>query len=146
MADQKITLQRLGGHRFIGQLPSGNPVMIDGDLPQPSMGPMDLILMALGLSAAYSVIDLMEENGHPLVSYRVEVVGDRADVNPKGYTHITVTHYGAGPGITRAVMQRSVELAHAQHCPVAASFTAKIVTNTVLDPWPNPSSSHVVHT
>jgi putative redox protein len=135
MATKKIVLHRLCGHRFAGINEAGDKVIVDGDQPAIAMRPMDLLLTALGSCTAYDVVDIMRKKRQPLARYRVEVEGTQADTHPKRYTHIHVTHYGAGPEVTATALNRSVELSHTKYCPVSASLNAEITIAVVVEPW-----------
>jgi putative redox protein len=92
-------------------------------------------LAALGSCTAYDVIDIMQKKRQPLAHYRIEVEGTQADEHPRRFTHITVTHYGAGPAVTEVALARSAELSHIKYCPVAASLNAEITIKVVVEPW-----------
>jgi putative redox protein len=92
-------------------------------------------LAALGSCTAYDVIDIMQKKRQPLAHYRIEVEGTQADEHPRRFTHITVTHYGAGPAVTESALARSAELSHTKYCPVAASLNAEITVKVAVEPW-----------
>lgn len=135
MTTKTIVLQQLCGHRFVGQNETGDRILVDGDQPAIGPKPTDLLLAALGSCTAYDVIDIMAKKRQPLARYRIEVTGTQADTHPRRFTHITVTHYGAGPAVTESALARSAELSHSRYCAVAASLNADIVVNTVVEPW-----------
>ena len=136
MATQKtIVLHQICGHRFVGHNETGDRVLVDGDQPAIGPKPTDLLLAALGSCTAYDVIDIMAKKRQPLARYRIEITGTQADTHPRRFTHITVTHYGAGPAVTEAALARSADLSHTRYCAVAASLNAEIVVNTVVEPW-----------
>jgi putative redox protein len=135
MTDKTIVLHRLCDHRFVGRNASGDQVLVDGDQPAIGMTPTDLLLSALGSCTAYDVIDIMAKKRQPLARYRIEVAGTQAETHPKRFTHITVTHFGAGPEVTEQALARSAELSHNRYCPVAASLNAEIEVKVVVEPW-----------
>lgn len=135
MTTQKIVLHQLYEHRFVGINDAGDKVFVDGDRPALGLRPTELLLTALGSCTAYDVIDIMQKKRQPLARYRIEVEGTQADTHPKRYTHIHVTHYGAGPQVTAEALQRSAELSHTKYCPVAASLNAEITVAVVVEPW-----------
>lgn len=135
MTTKKIVLHQLCGHRFVGVNEAGDKVMVDGDQPAIALRPTDLLLTALGACTAYDVIDIMRKKRQPLARYRVEVEGTQADTHPRRFTHIHVTHYGAGPGVTEKALQRSAELSHTKYCPIANSLNAEIAIAVVVEPW-----------
>lgn len=135
MASKKVVLHRLVGHRFVGINELGDKVMVDGDQPATGLRPMELLLAALAGCMAYDVVDVMEKKRQPLARYRVEAVGERAEEHPKRYTRIVVTHYGAGPNVTKEALERAVELSHTKYCSVSATLNAPIETRVVVEPW-----------
>jgi len=135
MTTKKIVLHQLCGHRFAGVNEAGDKVIVDGDQPAIALRPMELLLSALGSCTAYDVIDIMQKKRQPLARYRVEVEGTQADDHPRRYTHIHLTHYGAGPAVTEAALSRSVELSHTKYCAVSASLNAEITVSVVVEPW-----------
>lgn len=135
MATKKIVLHQICGHRFAGVNEAGDKVIVDGDQPAIGLRPMELLLTALGSCTAYDVVDIMRKKRQPLSRYRVEIAGTQAETHPKRYTHIHVTHYGAGPAVTETALQRSAELSHTKYCPVAASLNAEITVQVVVEPW-----------
>ncbi len=135
MTTKTIVLHQICGHRFVGRNATGDQVLVDGDQPSIGMRPTDLLLAALGSCTAYDVIDIMQKKRQPLARYRIEVVGTQAEEHPRRFTHITVTHYGAGPEVTEAALARSAELSHTKYCSVAASLKAEITVNVVVEPW-----------
>jgi putative redox protein len=135
MGTKKIIVHQLCGHRFTGINEAGDKVVIDGDQPAIGLRPMELLLSALGSCTAYDVVDIMTKKRQPLARYRVEVEGTQAEDHPKRYTHIHLTHYGAGPNITPEALNRAVELSHTKYCPVSASLNAEITVSVVVEPW-----------
>lgn len=134
MATKRVTLHRLTGHRFVGINEGGDRVMIDGDQPSTGMRPMELLLAALAGCTAYDVVDIMEKKRQPLSHYRVETVGIRAEEHPKRYTHITVTHYASGPGVTQEALERAVQLSHEKYCSVSASLNVPVESKAIVEP------------
>ncbi|MGD1941089.1 MAG: OsmC family protein [Leptolyngbyaceae cyanobacterium] len=135
MTSQKIVLHQICGHRFVGVNAAGDKVVVDGDQPAIALRPMELLLTALGSCTAFGVVDIMRKKRQPLARYRVEVEGIQAETHPKRYTHIHVTHYGAGPEVTAVALNRSVELSHTRYCPVSGSLNAEITVAVVVEPW-----------
>ena len=135
MSTKTLVLHQICGHRFVGQNEAGDRVLVDGDQPAIGVKPTDLLLAALGSCTAYDVIDIMRNKQQPLARYRIEVEGTQAETHPKRFTHITVTHYGAGPQVTEAALARSAELSHNKYCAVAASLNTEITVQVVVEPW-----------
>jgi putative redox protein len=128
-----VVVHRLTGHRFLGSNDQGDKVLIDGDQPATGMRPMELLLAALAGCTAYDVVDIMEKKRMPLASYRIEAVGQRAEEHPKRYTHIVVTHYASGEGVTQEALLRAAQLSHEKYCSVSASLNMPVELKVVLE-------------
>jgi putative redox protein len=134
MATKRVVVHQLSGHRFLGVNEQGDKVMIDGDSPATGMRPMELLLSALAGCTAYDVVDIMNKKRQPLTHYRIETVGERAEQHPKRYTHIIVTHYASGVGVTQEALEQAVRLSHEKYCSVSANLNAHIETRAVVEP------------
>ena len=135
MATKKVVIERLVGHRFLGQNEQGDKVMIDGDQPASGMRPMELLLAALAGCTAYDIVDIMEKKRQSLSSYRVEAVGERAEEHPKRYTRIVVTHFASGPSVSYEALSKAAQLSHEKYCSVSASLNMPIEVKVVVEPW-----------
>lgn len=135
MTTKTVVLHQIGGHRFVGQNETGDRILVDGDQPAIGPRPTDLLLAALGSCTAYDVVDIMAKKRQPLARYRIEITGTQADTHPRRFTHITVTHYGAGPAVTETALARAADLSHTRYCAVAASLNTEITVQTVVEPW-----------
>ncbi|WP_018467344.1 OsmC family protein [Calidithermus timidus] len=135
MATKRVVLHQLVGHRFLGINEQGDKVMIDGDQPASGMRPMELLLAAVAACTAYDVVDIMNKKRQPLARYRVEAVGERAEEHPKRYTHIVITHYGAGPNVTQEALLRAAQLSHEKYCSVSASLNVPVEVRAVVEPY-----------
>lgn len=131
--NKTVTLHHLVGRRFVGTSAGGQSVMIDGEtVARTGMGPMDLVLNALGACAAYEVVGMLGKRKLVISSYRIELVGERADTVPAYYTHIHAKHILQVPGLDQGTADRFVNLALNKYCSVAASLKAKIDFEAVL--------------
>lgn len=140
MATKKVVLHRLTGHRFLGINEKGDKVLLDGDEPATGMRPMELLLAALAGCTAYDVVDIMQKKRQPLSSYRIETEGERAEENPKRYTHIIVTHYASGPNVSLEALKRAAELSHEKYCSVSASLNMPVEVRAVVEPYSSEQS------
>jgi putative redox protein len=112
--------------RFVGLTPEGRQVLIDGTKVHPlGMGPMQLVLNAWGGCVAYDVVEMLKKRRVTVVSYRVELEGDRAEGVPAYYTHLRARHLIDAPGLDRRTFERFVELATTKYCSVGASLKAE---------------------
>ncbi len=123
----------LGEQRYLGVSESGHQLLIDNSATKVGVSPMEALLGALATCTAYDVVEVMKKRRTPLTSYRIEVEGQRADTDPKGYTHITVRHIVTGEGITAEALDRAAHLSHEKYCSVAASLSSEITVETRVE-------------
>lgn len=134
MAQVKTTtIHHLVGKRFLGVTPDGMQLMIDGeDHAKTGMNPMEVLLNALGACAAFDVVEMIRKRRLNLLSYRLELEGDRADGTPAYFADIRVRHVIEAPGLAQKMAERFVDLATNKYCSVAASLNATITFEVVL--------------
>lgn len=127
------TIHHLVGKRFVGVTPDGMQLLIDGeDHAKTGMNPMEVLLNALGACAAFDVVEMIRKRRLDLLSYRLELEGDRADGTPAYYTDIRVRHVIEAPGLAQKMAERFVDLATNKYCSVAASLNATITFEVIL--------------
>ncbi len=121
----RTELRFLVDKRFVGLTPEGRQVLIDGTKEHPlGMGPMQLVLNAWGGCVAYDVVEMLKKRRVTVVSYRIELEGDRAEGVPAFYTRLRARHVIDAPGLDRRTFARFVELATTKYCSVGASLKA----------------------
>ncbi|GGO35538.1 hypothetical protein GCM10008949_38170 [Deinococcus humi] len=123
----------LGEQRYLGVSASGHQLLIDNSPTKIGVSPMEALLGALATCTAYDVVEVMKKRRTPLASYRIEVEGQRADTDPKRYTHITVRHIAGGEGVTAEALERAAHLSHEKYCSVAASLNSEITVETRVE-------------
>lgn len=133
MADMSMTVQHLGGARYVGRNEAGDQIIIDGEDVALGVRPMEALLASLGTCTAFDVVEIMARRRTPVQSYRVELEGERAEEHPRRYTRIRVRHLVSGEGIKPESLQRAVSLSHEKYCSVAASLNAEIEYEAVLE-------------
>lgn len=133
MAQKTITMHLDGARRFVAKNPSGGSLILDPSAQDKFLTPVEALLSALGGCTGYDVVSIMEKKKQPLSSYRIEITGDRAEDHPMRYTRIVVTHFGSGPGVTLAALERAVYLSHEKYCSVASSLNSAIESRVVIE-------------
>ena len=121
--------------RFVARNPRGDRITLEahhntpteGDPSSIGLGPMEALLAALGSCSAVDVQDIMAKRRTPLVRYRIELEGTRADGIPARYTKITMRHVGGGEGVTAAQLEKAARLSFEKYCSVAGSLREDIV-------------------
>lgn len=127
------TIHHITGKRFLGVTPDGMQLMIDGENhAKTGMNPMEVLLNALGACAAFDVVEMIRKRRLDLLSYRLELEGDRAEGTPAYYTDIRVRHVIDAPGLAQKMAERFVDLATNKYCSVAASLNATITYEVLL--------------
>ncbi len=102
-------------------------VMIDGEeRAKTGMNPMEILLNAVGACAAFDVVEMIRKRRLDLVSYRIELEGDRADGTPAFFTDIRAHHVIDAPGLKQEMAERFVDLAMNKYCSVAGSLNASL--------------------
>jgi putative redox protein len=112
MADMSITIQHLGGARYVGRNEAGDQIIIDGEDIALGVRPMEALLASLGICTAFDVVEILSKRRTPVQSYRIELEGERAEEHPRRYTRIRVRHFVGGEGITPESLQRAISLSH----------------------------------
>jgi putative redox protein len=68
-----------------------------------------------------------------VVSYRIELEGERAEEHPRRYTRIRGSHLMSGEGITQESLERAVTLSHKKYCSVGATLNSEIESEAILN-------------
>jgi len=120
------TLHHLVDKRFVGTIPDGRQVLIDGTKEHPlGMSPMHLVLNAWGGCVAYDVVEMLKKRRVNVIAYRVELEGDRNEGVPAFYTRLRARHVIDAPGLDRKTFERFVDLAMNKYCSVGMSLKAE---------------------
>jgi putative redox protein len=116
----------LDGMRFEGEAGSGFRLIMDsdGDHPGADAGfrPMELLLVGLAGCTAMDVISILRKKRQDVTAYDVHMRGERAETDPKVFTHITVEHVVTGHDISPAAVARAIELSETTYCGAGATL------------------------
>jgi putative redox protein len=120
--------------RFVAQNPRGdritieahNNVPLESDPASVGLGPMEVLLAAVGSCTAVDVQDIMKKKRTPLSSYHIEIEGIRAETIPKRYIKIIMRHIGQGENVSQEAFQKAVQLSFEKYCSVASSLRQDI--------------------
>jgi putative redox protein len=131
MANQAVVVWQAGNH-FEGSA-AGHTIVMDSRPPNGTdqgMGPMSLVLVALGGCTGMDIVDILAKERQELTGLRVEISGERAEDDPRVYTQIRMTYRVSGRHLARAAVERAVRLSEEKYCSVGAMLgkTAKIET------------------
>jgi len=113
--------------RFLGEANSGHAIITDAGDPRSANTPMELVLIALCGCTASDVVGILRKKREPFTSLEVRAEAERATDFPKVYTSIKLI-YRVGGRVSRAGMERAVQLSKEKYCSVSAMLgkTAKI--------------------
>ncbi len=128
-----MSIQHLGGARYVGWNDAGDQIVIDGEDVALGVRPMEALLAALGTCTAFDVVSILAKRRTPVESYRIELEGERAEEHPRRYTRIRVRHLVSGEGITPESLERAVSLSHEKYCSVVATLNSEIEYEAVLE-------------
>lgn len=128
----KATVHYAGDEFFIGTTPSGVSQAIDvkGDRKS-APSPMEMLLVAVAGCTAADVISIMLKKRQDVLSYDVEVSGERVAEHPRKFVKFHVHHIVKGRSISENALADAVELSDRKYCSVAATVrpTAEITTS-----------------
>jgi putative redox protein len=128
----KATIHLAGDDLFVAISPTGHAQVLDTDHQRASAAtPMELLLIALGACTAVDVVSILKKKRQKLMSYRVEVRGERRDEHPRSYSRMEVHHIIEGHGISDKAVAQAIELSETKYCSVAATLrpTVEIVSS-----------------
>src|SRR5918997_6991440 len=101
-----MTIDHLGGKRYVGHNEAGDQIIVDGEDVALGVRPTEALLAALGSCTAFDVVSILAKRRTPVESYRIELEGERAQEHPRRYTRIWVRHLVSSEGITPESIQR----------------------------------------
>jgi len=95
---------------------------------------MELVLAGAATCTAFDVVLMLNKSRQKFTSLHVDADAQRADVDPKVFTTITLTFRLAGKGLDPAAVERAVKLSKEKYCSATAmlGMTAKITTEIVI--------------
>jgi putative redox protein len=130
--DPKAVVELVDDELFSGRTPSGHVVTIDTDRERNSApSPMELLLVALGSCTGVDVVSILKKKREDVISYRVEVRGQRRAEHPRSYQRMELHHIVSGRKISERSVAQAIELSEQKYCSVAATLrpTAEIVSS-----------------
>lgn len=111
---------------------AGKTIMTDASIEAGGRGsgptPMELILFGLGGCMGIDVVLILKKSRIELTSFSMELEGERAAENPRGFTRIKIDLILKGKGLTEAAISRAVNLSMEKYCSVRSSLKAEVVT------------------
>ena len=121
-----------GGMSFLAQTGSNHAVLMDG---APEAGgrnlaprPMELLLAGTGGCTAFDVVAILKKGRHAVTGCEVSLTAERAETDPKVFTHIHFHFRVTGKGLKPEVVTRAINLSKEKYCSASIMLgeTAKI--------------------
>ncbi len=131
------------GMGFVAETGSGHTLVMDGapDAAKPENGgqnlaprPMETLLAGAGGCTAYDVVLMLRRGRHDVRGCTVQLSAERAEVDPKVFTHIKMHFTVSGRGIPAAAVERAIQMSHDKYCSATIMLgkTAQIATSFEL--------------
>ena len=136
-------LNTRSGMGFIAETGSGHTLMMDGapDADKPENGglnlaprPLETVLAGTGGCTAYDVGLILKRGRHAVQGCTVKLTAQRAETDPKVFTHIRMHFTVTGKGIPAAAVERAIAMSHDKYCSASIMLakTAEITTSFEL--------------
>ena len=123
------TIKWVSDMTFLAETGSGHTVTMDG---APDAGgrnlaarPTELVLAGTGGCTAFDVMMILKRGRHDVRDCQVRLEADRAEQDPKVFTHIRMTYTVSGRNLKREVVERAVKLSAEKYCS-ASIMLAKV--------------------
>ncbi len=128
------------GMGFVAETGSGHVLNMDGapDAARPDNGgqnlaprPMETVLAGTGGCTAYDVVLILKRGRHEVRGCSVKLTSERADVDPKVFTHIHMHFTVTGRNIPHQAVERAIAMSHEKYCSASIMLgkTAHITTS-----------------
>ncbi len=115
---------------FIAESGSGHGVVIDG--PPEAGGrnlglrPMEMVLMGMGGCTAFDVVLILRRGHHDVRDCVAELNAERAETEPKVFTHIHVHFIVSGRGLKAAAVKRAIDLSAQKYCSASIMLSKSV--------------------
>jgi len=123
------------GVSFLGQAGSGHSILMDG---APEAGgknqgprPMEMILLGVGGCTSFDVVHILRRSRQEIIGCRVEMDAQRAEKDPKVFTHIHLHFVITGKNLDPRQVERAIKLSAEKYC--SASMMLKATVNITHD-------------
>ena len=97
--------------------------------------PIELLLVANATCMGMDVVSILQKMRQDVRSYRLRVTGERADDDPRVFTHILIEHFLEG-NVEEGRLAHAIRLSEERYCSVSAMLNkvAKIETQYHIGP------------
>jgi putative redox protein len=108
------------GMSFIAQTGSGHLIAMDG---APEAGgqnwaprPMEMLLAGAGGCTAFDVVMILQRGRQDIQDCQVKITAERAEADPKVFTHIHFHFMVKGRGLKPESVERAIKLSAEKYC------------------------------
>lgn len=114
------TVKWVGDMTFMAETGSGHTLTMDG--PPDAGGrnlaprPMEVVLAGTGGCTAFDVVMILKRGRHDVRSCQVKLSAERAEADPKVFTHIHFTFVIEGRNLKPEIVERAVKLSAEKYC------------------------------
>ena len=128
----KASIKWTGDVSFAGTADSGHTVMMDGAKEYGGQNkgarPMELVLIGMGGCTAFDVVHILRKSRQEIAGCEAEVEAQRAETDPKVFTHIHIHFVVSGKDLDPKKVQHAIELSATKYCSASIMLgkTAKI--------------------
>jgi putative redox protein len=122
-----------GGMSFVAESGSGHAIIMDGS---PEAGgrnlgfrPMEMLLAGTGGCTAFDLVLILKKGRHAVTSCEVSLKAERAETDPKVFTHIHFHYKVKGKNLRHEIVERAINLSKEKYCS-ASIMMSKSATIT----------------
>ena len=92
---------------------------------------METVLAGTGGCTAYDVVLILKRGRHDVRGCSVKLTSERAEVDPKVFTHINMHFTVTGKGVPALAVERAIAMSHEKYCSASIMLgkTAEITTS-----------------
>jgi putative redox protein len=126
------------GMSFVAESGSGHALVMDGapDAGGRNLGPrpMELVLAGTGGCSAFDVVLILKRGRHAVSGCEVKLTADRAEADPKVFTHVHFHYKVRGRQLKPEAVARAIELSKEKYCSASIMIakTAEITHDFVI--------------
>jgi putative redox protein len=130
----RLTLE--DGLRFRGEDDAGRSILLDSGEGAVAPSPVVALLLALGGCSGMDVIGILRKKRQRVTAYAIELIGQRREEHPRGFTAIEVVHHLEGEGLDPQAIADAIELSDTKYCSVHATLVPGVTVTSrfVIDP------------
>ena len=108
------------GMSFVAESGSGHAIVMDGatDAGGRNLGPrpMEMVLAGTGGCTAFDIVLILKRGRHAISGCEVRLTAERAEADPKVFTHIHFHYRVKGRQLKPDAVARAIELSKEKYC------------------------------